>query len=173
MKRRLASTGALAATIGIIALLGVGGGYALASGGGTANGCGQRSHSDKCMNNGTRSAPASAPAKTPATSGAYAHVLYNSGTGQATMVQTHGMGHATVMASGDGGFCFRHLPFTPNNATASIDWTHGTSEEDTAQVAIKSHGTAQSCPTGDPVRVETINANTGTEEHSAFYIQFN
>lgn len=113
--------------------------------------------------------PRGAPASTPR----YAHVLYNSGTGTASMVQTHGMGHATVTAQGNGGFCFRHLPFIPQNATASIDWTHGTSEEDIAQISIKSHGTAESCPAGDPVRVETINANTAHEEHSAFYISFN
>jgi hypothetical protein len=104
---------------------------------------------------------------------AYAHVLYDSGSGTASFdsSQTRGMGGATVTAEGGGGFCFGNLPFTPHNATASIDWPGA--EEDTAQIQIVPGGTTLGCEPGESVRVETINIPTDTEEHVAFYITFN
>lgn len=112
------------------------------------------------------------PAGPAGTALAYAHVLYNSGTASFDAAQTHGMGSATVTAVGMGGFCFANLPFTPHNATASIDWPNGT-ETDIAQVALAPGGTAFGCPAGNQLRVEVIDAKTGTEEHAPFYITIN
>jgi len=103
----------------------------------------------------------------------YAHVLWDSGSSTASFdtTQTSGMGSATVAAQGLGGFCFANLPFTPHNATVTVEWPGA--EEVNAQVAIVPGGTALGCSSGDPVRVETINTNTSTEVHAPFYITFN
>ncbi len=190
-----------AAAFGIAALLIVGGGAnALASGGSKISVCvkhkgGTLYKAKKCAKHdkklnwnsqgpqgaqgqqgaqGPQGAQGQAGAKgAPGSALAYAHVLFSAGIASFDLTQTAGMGSATVTAEGLGGFCFGNLPFIPHNATASIDWTNGASEEVTAQISIVPGGTALSCPTGDPVRVETINANTSTEEHSAFYITFN
>ena len=131
-RRRLA---ALATIVGVLALLAAGGGYAIASGGGTSA-CAQRTHSNKCASGNAKAVPASAATRPPATPGAYAHVLYNPATNTATMNLEHGMGTATVRVDGDGGFCFENLPFTPRNATATVDFANDTSVNDIAHVAI-------------------------------------
>jgi hypothetical protein len=162
MRRLFASTSALAATIGILALLGAGGGYAIASN--------ASKQTDK--RSASNASQPAAPSVAARSVHAYAHVIYHNGSGTATMNLKHGMGNARVRVDGNGGFCFSHLPFTPFNAQATVDWQRST-EDDTAQVAVSPHGNAGCATRAEHVRVETSNRFTGAEEHVSFYISFN
>lgn len=105
---------------------------------------------------------------------AYAHVIWNGSTASFDAADTKGMGSATVTQRSTSAFCFSNLPFTPHNATVTIDWGVSETGYEIGQVQIEPPGSKTlDCPAPENVEVATGNANTGKFVPQSFFITFN
>jgi hypothetical protein len=195
MRRVLASRAGSAAVGAAAALLLAGGGYAIASGGtGTIHACvhkhggglyvGHCGRHDRKLSwnaigpRGPQGQPGqSGQTGQPGPAGsalAYAHVTWDGATAGFDPTKTAGMGSATVTKRGNAAFCFGNLPFTPHNATATIDFAGAPGNSLITQLEIDAPGTAATnCNAGENVQVETLNAATSNPVPTHFYITFN
>lgn len=189
MRELLTGRGAAAIGGALAALLVAGGGYAIATGApGTINACvhkhGGGIYLGRCARHdrklswntvGPQGLPGPPGQPGPAGSAvAYANVLWDGTTASFNPAFTSGMGSATVRKQGVGGFCIGNLPFTPHNATVSVEFGAAASDRDTATVQITPPGSPPiGCAAGETVRVETVDPIANTETPQPFYITFN
>ncbi len=105
---------------------------------------------------------------------AYAHVIWNGTTASFDAANTKGMGSATVTHRATSAFCFANLPFTPHNATVTVDWATSATGFEIGQVQIEPPGgKTLDCPAPENVEVATANANKGEFVAQSFFITFN
>jgi Collagen triple helix repeat (20 copies) len=114
------------------------------------------------------------PTGPPGSALAYAHVIWDGMSASFDAANTKGMGSATVTNRPAAPFCFSGLPFTPHNASVTVDFKTAPSGFEICQVEIEPPGThAVGCHAGENVEVATRDPSTKAVVPTSFYITFN